>query len=324
MKIEKIPTPQSQSYQLLLTGYDKLITATGYKQKGKMYHKAVAEFLSYLETKSIWKIRHVKKMDMVNYYEYLNSRPNKKKEGVLSASSIRNHIFSIELFFNHLLEEGVLTRTISLPRPKSTTEMERIPLSLEEIQLLYNVCETKRDKAILSLAYGCGARRSEIENLQVADVQLYIGLLIIRNGKNDKRREIPLPNAIISYLKDYLINERHLYFKEKNEIRSESFLINNQGLKMSGNNINERLNYLVEKTNNAELIAKKPSLHSLRHSIATHLLDNDANIEFVRKFLGHSEIDTVHIYSKRRKLKQQLTHRIKQQFSYENIRTVPV
>lgn len=306
---------QTTAYQLLLQGYDKLITAVGYKQKGKQYQDAVNEFLYYLEKKEIRKITSLKPMDMVNYYEYLTTRPNLRREGVLSSSSIRNHLFSIELFFNHLLEEKVITRTISLPRHARHQQTERKILSIEEIQILYEACENKRDKAILSIAYGCGARRTEIENLQVADVQLGMGMIIIRNGKNYKRREIPLSNAIIANLKDYLINERHLYFKEKNTPTTESFLVNNKGKRMKGDHINERLKELVDKTNNTTMMNKEITLHNLRHSISTHLLDNGANIEFVKDFMGHSEIDTVHIYSRRRKMKQQLKQQIEQQFN---------
>jgi site-specific recombinase XerD len=305
---------QTITYQLLLQGYDKLITAVGYKQKGRQYQDAIREFLHYLEKNEIRKINNLKAMDMVSYYEYLTTRPKLRGEGVLSDSSINGHLFSIELFFNHLLEEGVLTKTISLPR-HTRKQTDRNILSTEQIQTLYAACENKRDRAILSIAYGCGPRRTEIENLEVADVQLSRGILIVRKGKNGKRRDIPMSNAIIADLKDYLLNERHLYFKDKQTERTESFLVNNKGKKMKGDHINERLKELVSKTNITSITNKGITLHSLRACIATHLLDNSASMEFVRTFLGHSEIDTVHIYSRRRKMKQQLTKQMEEQFA---------
>jgi len=287
-----------------------MIRAIGYKQKGIMYQDAVKEFLSYLENKGILNIKNVKPIDMVKYYEYLTTRPNLRKEGVLSTSTISRHLFSINLFSDYLLQNNIIKKVIMMPRLSRGDEKQRNILSLEEIQLVYKTCENKRDKAILSLAYGAGVRRTEIENLNVQDVQLNVGILIIRNGKNDKRREIPLSNAIISDLKDYLLNERHTYFKNKETARTEAFLINNKGKKMQGDHVNERLKELIQKTNDTELISKDITLHCLRHAITVHLLDNGASIEFVRDFLGHSEIDTTHIYARRRKAKQQLQNKL--------------
>ena len=76
---------------------------------------------------------------------------------------------------------------------------------------------------------------------------------------------------------------------------------------MQGDHINERLKELIANTNNADMTSKEITLHCLRHSIATHLLDNGASIEFVRDYLGHAEIDTVHVYARRRKIKQMLS-----------------
>lgn len=300
------------TYQLLLRGYDKMIIAIGYKQKGKPCQSAVKEFLCYLERKGMVNIKQVEAIHMIAYYEYLTIRPNLKTEGVLSQSSISNHLFSINLFSDYLLEQKIIEKSILMPKLAKGDGKKRNILSTEEIHTLYSTCETKRDKAILSIAYGCGARRSEIENLRVPDVQLNLGILIIRSGKNAKRREVPLSNGTISDLKDYLINERHTYCKNKRKSRTEAFLVNNRGGKMVGHHINKRLKELIHKTKDPDIISKEITLHCLRHSIATHLLDNGANLEFVRDFLGHSEINTAHIYSKRRKMKQQLLKKIMQ------------
>ncbi|MDQ3190782.1 MAG: tyrosine-type recombinase/integrase [Bacteroidota bacterium] len=295
------------SYQLLLNGFDKMIRVAGYKLgKGSMYQDYVKEFLSYLENKGLLKIKALQTIDMVKYYEYLIERPNLKTGGVLASSTVSGHMFAIGLFFDYMLEENKITRSIILPKHARGNGMQRNIVSVEEIKILIDAVENKRDKAILSLAYGCGLRRTEIEQLEVSDIQLTKGFMIVRKAKNDKRREIPLSNAIIRDLKDYLVNERHSYLKENTKHKTEAFLINNKGKMMKGDHINERLKELIIKTDNLDIIKKEITLHCLRHSIATHLLDNGATIEFVKDFLGHSEIDTVHIYARRRKLKQHL------------------
>jgi site-specific recombinase XerD len=110
-----------------------------------------------------------------------------------------------------------------------------------------------------------------------------------------------MSDSIIRDIRDYIINERHEYEK-KGRVESALFL-NEYGSRVSGDYHNKRIKILVAKTENELLIGKEITLHCLRHSIATHLLDGGASFEFVRAFLGHSEFDTVHIYSRRRKNK---------------------
>ncbi len=298
----------THTYQLLLKGFDTAIHAMGYRQTGNTYQNNVKEFLVWLENSGRLKLNKLKPLDMVEYYEYLSSRPNLRTEGLLSSSTIGNNMFSVDLFFDYLLDNHLIDKKILLPKHDRSEGKQRQVISISEVQFLYSVCENKRDIAILAIAYGCGARRSEIKNLNVVDVQLTRGMLIVRKGKNDKRREIPLSNKLIHDLKDYLVNERHTYFPKGQQQRTEAFLVNNRGQRMQGDHINERIKELIEKTRNAELISKEITLHCLRHSIATHLLDNKASLEFVRQFMGHAEIDTVHVYARRRKMKQLLTH----------------
>lgn len=301
---------QTESYKLLLNGFKKMLMALDYNQKSGMYGKAVQEFFHYMEGIGRLEIKSIKSVDLVSYYEYISTRPNLRKEGVLSSSSVSNHLFSVNLFFDYLLEEKLIDGRVIMPKHKKDKTIPRNVLELDEINLLYSVVENKRDVAILSIAYGAGARRSEIEFLNVVDLQLSRGILIVRKGKFGKRREIPLSHAIIRNLRDYLVNERHLYLKDKEGGSTESFLVNNSGKRMKGDHINERLKELVSKTQNQQIIKKGITLHCLRHSISVHLLDNGASIEFVKDFLGHAEIDTVHIYSKHRKMKELLNKQI--------------
>ena len=301
----------TEVYQLLLDGYDNMVRAIGYKaaENGSMQNK-VREFLCYLERQNIHSIKRVKPTDMVSYYEYLSQRPNIRRGGVLSSSSISEHMGAIELFNEYLLNKGILVKQISLPKNLNRSTIHRNILTTAEVTQIYSTVENKRDKALLNLAYGCGMRRTEIEDLNIIDVQLTKGMVIVREGKNRKRREIPLPDSIIRDLKDYLINERHKYLKPESQHRIESFLVSSRGKSMSGSQMNRRIKDLILKTKNPELESKAITLHCLRHSIATHLLDAGASIEFVRDFLGHAEIDTVHIYARRRLMREKQINRL--------------
>jgi site-specific recombinase XerD len=299
-------TIQTNSFKLLYEGYDKFIRASKYKQRGEMYQMAVKEFLHYLESQEIFDIKKVKASTMVAYFEYLTVRPKLVGAGVLSSSSVSGHMFSLKMFQEHLLDDKKISQKIILPKLPKRDQNQRNILSQDEVSQLIETCENKRDIAILCIAYGCGARRSEIESLCVSDIQLSKGFLIVRSGKFGKRREIPMSSNVIAELKDYLVNERHLYLRQDKSVFTDAFLVNNKGKRMRGEHINERLKELVQKTRNEEMIAKQISLHALRHSIAVALLDNGATIDFVKDFLGHKGIDTSHIYSRRRRFKSQM------------------
>jgi site-specific recombinase XerD len=293
----------NKHFEELYKEFDVFIVTKNYgKGKSKMYQACVREFLFFIETKGFVTIQQVKASEIIAYYEYISQRPNQRREGGLSDSMIRQHLFSLRLFFDYLLEtEEIQNSPARLPKFQRGAYKERNICTLDEIKLLYSFCETKREKALLSIAYGCGLRRTEIQNLNTTDVLLHKGVLIVREGKGNKSRSVPLSDNVIKDLKEYIVYERAKYFNQNNQESSPSFFISNTGNRMSGQALNDSLKAIIQRTENAELIRKEITLHCLRHSIATHLIDKGANIEFVQGLLGHSEIDTAHLYSKRRK-----------------------
>ena len=307
MKIEndKIFAVQSKTYISYLLGFDVMVKTLGYKTNGSMYQRAVQEFLSQIEKNGIKEIKKLNTNQLNEYFNYLMQRPKFRSSGTLSSSSLKNHLFAIGLFFEYLFDTKVVDGLVIMPRIKTTTENPRQIVSFEEITELYKACETKRDRAILSLAYGCGLRRAEIEKLKIVDVQLNQRYIIIQNGKNTKRREIPLSLSVASDLRDYLVNERANYLKDT-EKPLESFLVSNQGKTMKGELINERLKVLIERTGNISIINKNITLHCLRHSIAVHMIEKGAKMDFVRNFLGHVELDTTQIYARHRKINEKM------------------
>jgi site-specific recombinase XerD len=303
----------NKHFEELYKEFDRFVVTKNYgKGKSKMYQACVREFLFFIETKGFVTIQQIKASEIIAYYEYIRERPNQRREGGLSESMIRHHLFSMRLFFDYLLETGeIQSSPARLPKFQIGKANERNICTVEEILQLYDACETKRDKALLSIAYGCGLRRTEIQNLNTTDVLLHKGMLIVREGKGNKSRTVPLSNNVIKDLKEYLIYERAKYFLQNNFEDTPAFFINNTGTRMLGDKLNGRLKELILKTNNAKLIRKEITLHCLRHSIATHLIDKGASIEFVQQLLGHAEIDTVHLYSKRRKQQLKIKSQLK-------------
>jgi integrase/recombinase XerD len=294
----------SVTYQNLLKGFDTMIISNGYRQTGKTYQNNVKEFLGYLESQGILSVKKIQAIDMVGYYEHIMNRPSFRGAGLLKSSTISGKMFAVDLFFDYLLETKLLTSKIVLPRHNRGENTLRNIVTLDEVQKIYTTCESKRDKAIVSLAYGCGLRRTEIEQLDINDILFSQSILIVRSGKNSKRREIPLANSIVVDLKHYLYEERHQYLMDNLEF-IDAFLINDLGKRMRGGHVNKQLKEIIMRVGDPQLNSKQITLHCLRHSIATHLLEAGANFEFVREFLGHSEIDTVHVYARRRRIKEQ-------------------
>lgn len=299
---------QTSAYKNLYNEFESFVRVRNYKQgKGKMYQGVVLEFLIWLEEKGITKIQDVNSETSIQYFDYLIARPKQRGEGSLSSKSIKFHLFVLGLFILNLLETTQIEKAFYIPSYSEVNENPRNVLSIDEVQLLYNKAQNELEKALLSLAYGCGLRRSEIHSLDVRDVQLSKGMLTVRKGKNGKRRDVPISDSILEYLKKYIIEERYQKLEGKNQLE-EAFFINSKGQRMSGEHLNETLKKMIEQTNNYELIKKEITLHCLRHSIAYHLAQNNAGIDFIRRFLGHSEINTTYLYAIKNKKRKPVTN----------------
>lgn len=251
-----------------------------------MAYASVKEFLHHIATPTI---ENINQEQIQDYYEYLQSRKQKRKDEPLSEAYINHHIYSIKLFFTwleqtHQIDENPISN-IKFKRPKINT---RQPLSKNEITELFNATQNLKDKIILHLFYSCGLRRSEAVSLNMIDVDFGNSLLYVRDGKGAKRRVIPLNQTVKNDLENYCKE----YRKDK---ALEPFMLSKIKHRMSGDSYNRILKHII---NNSTLTTKNYTLHHLRHSIATHLLENGMSIEFVRDFLGHSHLETTQIYAK--------------------------
>ena len=151
-------------------------------------------------------------------------------------------------------------------------------------------------KVILHLFYSCGLRRTEAQLLNIRDVHFRDQLLYVREGKGNKRRVIPMTAKVTTDLENYYSSER-INMKTKNVSDEPAFMLNRFGCRMSGESYGELLKTIIKKSTISHL-STIISLHHLRHSIATHLLQGGMGMEYVRDFLGHRFLDTTLIYAK--------------------------
>jgi integrase/recombinase XerD len=248
-----------------------------------------------LEECGVTKIKDVTTSEMMKYYIHLTERKNQRKLGTLSGSTIRIHLLSISIFLDNLLKNNEIEKAFHIPKHGSEDKNPRNILTVEEIEILYQNCENLLEKVLLSLAYGCGLRRSEMYNLNIADVQRQTGILVVRKGKFGKRRTVPMSDDVLKDVLDYFSDYR--FQKQSSAQLENAFFINKRGKRMSGEMLNDTLNKIIMRTQDQKIIDKEITLHCLRHSIAYHLAENNAGIEFIKDFLGHFFINTTSIYS---------------------------
>lgn len=270
----------------ILEQFTKYIQQIGYS-KGSQYQipNCIKEFLRQVAEPNIKKINQ---QHILDFYEYLQTRPLKRRTGALSEAMINHYVFSLKTFFSWLEQtEQIKYNPISNIKFKRPQGNPREPLSQKEINQLFENTTTAKETAILHLFYSCGLRRTEAENLNTSDIHFSKNLLYVREGKGAKRRVIPMNDKVKKELESYYNNER-------TKINEEAFILNRTNERMRGDSYNRALKEIIKRSE----IEKEITLHHLRHSIATHLLENGLSIEFVRDFLGHSHLEATQIYAK--------------------------
>ena len=271
------------------------IQQLGYsKSSVQMLPNCVADFLQY---NNINEPKQASQENIKAFYEYLQNRKHKKKETTLSESFINHNIYSLKVFFNWLEATGQIKynpiSNLKFKRPKPNT---REPLTQGEIKELFAATTSNKEIAILHLFYSCGLRRTEAENLNTADIHFTQNLLYVREGKGAKRRVIPITEKVKKELEQSLPNP-------SKGGANEPFILNERNTRMKGDQYNKMLKQILQRTEFynyqiSTLSHYQITLHHLRHSIATHLLENGLTIEYVRDFLGHSYLEATQIYTK--------------------------
>lgn len=291
----------NEDYKKLAESFYQYQKRLGYtSQSNKARFNYLNEFLHWLECKGNTDITSITAKEISQYYNYISERPSKKDGGILSQKTTHSHMRIIRDLFEMLYQESKIkinpTSTLKFPYPK--TSDERNVLSQGEIKQLYEVTGTAREKAILSLAYGCGLRVSELVSCNIEDIRLREKIIIIPKGKGNKRRVVPLSNGVVKDLSNYYYNEREaLTTGRDHNPKQTAFMLHSRGGRMQKDTYNKHLKALIERTKNEALQEKEITIHNLRHSIATHLLEQGIPVEQVRMFLGHSQLETTQIYT---------------------------
>ncbi len=249
------------------------------------YRRDVIQFSEYLKLNKINYIK-VKETHIRNYIEYLQSL-NKK------SSTISRHLASTRLFYQYLLKNKKVKHdpTENVQAPKIDKRTPNI-LTAQEISLLLEQPKNVdlkgiRDKAMLEFAYATGMRVTEIISLNIADVNTAEGYVVCKNGT--KQRNIPLGNLALKALKEYIEKARDILIKDENE---KALFVNINGQRLTRQGFWKIIKFYKEQAH----ITKEITPHVLRHSFATHLLQNGADLKAIQTMLGHSDISSTQVY----------------------------
>jgi integrase/recombinase XerD len=310
--MKKLPIT-SPHYNYILKSFREWLDVLGYAETTvySMPHY-VREFLHYQEQQGKYQIKEIENKHIKQYYRELKQRGNTRRGGGLSNSYLNKHLQAIQKFSDYLRQSGRL----QLPKLYIPTEEDdhqiKYVLTQEEIHQLYKATDqyeqekeskyvpylyealAQRDKAMLSVLYGCGLRRNEAVHLDISDIQADKKYIYVRKGKNYKERIVPINATGLTHLQNYLYESRPRFLRNEKE---EAFFISQRGKRMGGQTMLVRLKLLIQRVDNTELQSKEIGLHTLRHSIATHLLQNGMKLEAIAKFLGHSSLESTQIYT---------------------------
>lgn len=289
MKHLELKNPE---YKLLEEQFHEWLQLLNFEQSTVKYAPLKArEFLHWLENNNINRIEAVNKQVIANYFDYLQSRQNRRKNGWLSHNYLRSHLTAIRKLSRYLRETGQASFETDI-YIQGTRKTSIHVFTKQEIKKLYQACEENvlgiRDKAMLSVYYGCGLRRNEGINLDITDLYFDKNLLYVRKGKNYKERYVPMSPGVKEDLQDYVNYARAVLDKKS----SNALFLNRSGKRMISGSMAVQLQKLKVKAG----IEKEGGLHCLRHSIATHLLQSGMELEQIRLFLGHSSLETTQIY----------------------------
>ncbi|EGL99577.1 Tyrosine recombinase XerD [Ligilactobacillus salivarius] len=245
-------------------------------------------FLEYLRENEIPSFKQVNKEVIVNY---MQAEKNNNKAN----SSILRSVSSLRKFFQYLAQEKIIEKDpmLLIDTPKKKQHLPQV-LTKEEVEKLLHSPNTGqvlglRDRAMLELMYATGLRISEIINLKLEDLHLTMGTLQTL-GKGHKERIVPVGDEAIKWINRYLEEARPKLLKQK---RSNYLFLNFHGNNLTRQGVWKNLKAEVRKAG----IQKNITPHTLRHSFATHILENGADLRIVQELLGHADISTTQIYT---------------------------
>ena len=283
--------------------------------------RQLLEFIRWAEQRSIKRADEITRPMLQRFQRHLFYKRTANDQP-LSFRSQHNRLSTLRVWFAWLIRNNYL-----LSNPASELELPKLPrplpkhvLSPAEAETVLNQADVStalglRDRSIMETLYSTGIRRQELANLDVYDVDMGRGVLRIRHGKGDKDRVVPIGSRALAWLEKYQFDVRPDLLIET---RQMSLYLSSEGQRLSGSQLGRIVRNYIDLADTG----KTGSCHLFRHTMATAMLENGADIRYIQTMLGHAKLDTTQIYTRVsiRKLKEihEATHPAKATSRGEN------
>ena len=242
------------------------------------YRRDLTDFMSDIQCE----LPNISRVQITTYIRNLHEKH-------YSPTSVMRKIASLRGFFKWLCANNYCTTdpTLTLEQPKVPKKLPKV-MTLQEVEAILNQHLTKLEKVILELLYDCGLRVSELVNLKINDYDLN-AKYIQCYGKGSKERIVPMGKKAVTAVKNYMPERDYLI--QKYRLNTKRLLIHENGRELTRQDVYNFIHAQGKK------IHKTISPHTLRHSFATHLLENGADLRVVQELLGHSDVSTTQLYT---------------------------
>ncbi|MCR4398407.1 MAG: site-specific tyrosine recombinase XerD [Firmicutes bacterium] len=252
------------------------------------YGRDLRQYLEYLESSGKDAVEKASRATVVAYLLFL------QKQGKATAT-IARRLAALRSFYQFLLREKYVDKdpTANLESPKLEKRLPKV-LTIKEVETLLkqpnpSTASGLRDKAMLELLYATGIRVSELISLDIDDISLDMGYIRC-SGKGSKERIVPVGSVAVKCVADYLGSGRGRLVPDRGE---KALFVNHHGKRLTRQGFWK----IVKRYAHDARISKEITPHTLRHSFATHLLENGADLRSVQEMLGHADISTTQIYT---------------------------
>jgi integrase/recombinase XerD len=286
-----------RSFEGILGAFVLELRARWYsKAMVKQAHTALGRFFAHLRAKRVRDVRTVSEAEVFAYVRALGAAVSPATGERYSPATQGMHIYLLQRLFRFLERQRVVLQdpTLNLVRP-SWKKLPRAVINQAQSRRLVanpdpSTPRGKRDRAILELLYGTAIRVGECERLDLGDVDLRRGLVMVRSGKGRKDRIVPIVGRAALAVDLYLREGRPVLLKDP---RERALFVNRQGGRVNV----KRIQDLVRTNAKAAGLDIRVTPHTLRHGCATHLLQGGADVRHVQKLLGHASVRTTAVYT---------------------------
>lgn len=284
----------SDEHKLLRQGFAEWLSVLGYARASvTTLPRHVAEFLHYQELTGKYSVAQLSASDATAFIRHQQTSIGIRTGRVFSAGHINKYIQALQLFSRYIRQSGKSPVGFTLEQLQADSSVPAW-LSRAEIRRLYRVTTEDvlglRDRAMLSVFYGCGLRLQEGASLELSDVGHDRKVLYVRRGKGYRERYVPMAARSYQDIRDYIEQGRPELLQAP---CAALFLDANRGRPIHKQSLYLRIKALVRKAG----ITGDVGTHTLRHSIATHLLQSGMPLERIQEFLGHAVLDSTQLYT---------------------------